>query len=257
MILSPSKRPKKAIQPAKQLAILLGIFLGFSSCTASQGLVDFEASRNAMVESQIIARGVTSPAVLAALRTVPRHEFVPQTMRSLAYSDQPLPIGDAQTISQPYIVAIMTELLDLKAGDKVLEIGTGSGYQAAVLAEITPAVFTIEIIESLAEKAKQTLTKLGYTSVAVKAGDGFLGWPEHAPFNAILVTCAVPEMPQPLLEQLADGGRLVAPVDRAAGYQSLKKYLKVKGSVQATDILDVRFVPMTGEHINNLLRERE
>lgn len=208
---------------------------------------DFKSMKEKMVETQIRARGIRNEAVLNAMLKVDRHRFVPQEMHHLAYSDQPLPIGEGQTISQPYIVAFMTELLDLKKGDKVLEVGTGSGYQAAILAELTDDVYTIEIIESLARSAEKTLRDLGYGKVRIKIGDGYVGWEEFAPFDAIIVTCAPTYVPQPLLDQLKEGGRLVIPVGDY--YQELKKITKVKGRIESQNIIPVVFVPMTGDHI--------
>ncbi len=198
-----------------------------------------------MVERQIVSRGVRSDAVLAAMRSVPRHEFVPKEMKSRAYHDNPLPIGSAQTISQPYIVALMTELLDLSPDDRVLEIGTGSGYQAAVLAEIVDTVFSIEIIPELAERAEATLRALHYDRVMVRAGDGYRGWPDEAPFDGIIVTAAPDHVPAPLVEQLAEGGTLVIPVGDAS--QTLMVFTRKEGVVSTRDVIPVRFVPMTGE----------
>jgi protein-L-isoaspartate(D-aspartate) O-methyltransferase len=201
--------------------------------------------RERMVETQIKGRGVKDQRVLSAMLRVERHRFVPQQYQSQAYADQPLPIGEGQTISQPYIVALMTELLELKGHEKVLEIGTGSGYQAAVLAELSGEVYSIEIIEPLATSAKILLLELGYRNVQVQAGDGYLGWPEQAPFDAIIVTCAPDHIPEPLIEQLKEGGRLVVPV--GAHSQELKKIVKRSGKIETTDIIPVLFVPMTGE----------
>ena len=199
----------------------------------------------AMVDDQIVARGVRDPRVLSALRKVPRHRFVPDARRDEAYEDTPLSIGHGQTISQPYIVAAMTELLNVSDGDKVLEIGTGSGYQAAVLAELGAKVYSIEIISSLAERADAILQDLGYGNVHVRVGDGFLGWPEHAPFDAIIVTAAPSEVPQPLIDQLAPGGRLVIPV--GGDRQVLKLIQRAKtGELSRRTVFGVRFVPMTG-----------
>ncbi|UCE88062.1 MAG: protein-L-isoaspartate(D-aspartate) O-methyltransferase [Deltaproteobacteria bacterium] len=198
-----------------------------------------------MVAEQIEARGVTDPRVLAAMRTVPRHAFVPESVREDAYRDHPLPIGHGQTISQPYIVAVMTELARVEAGARVLEVGTGSGYQAAVLAELTDAVYTIEIVEGLANAAARTLAELGYGSVRTRHGDGYRGWPEAAPFDAILVTAAAPAVPPALLEQLRVGGRLVIPVGDA--YQELEVHTRTAEAVEVRRALPVRFVPMTGE----------
>lgn len=201
-----------------------------------------------MVESQIRRRGVTDQEVLAAMERVPRHEFVPDTLRSQAYADYPLPIGYGQTISQPYIVALMTELLELTHSDKVLEVGTGSGYQAAILAEIAAEVYTIEIIKQLADEARERLNRLGYANVYILAGDGYHGWPEHAPYDAIVVTCAPEHIPQPLVDQLADGGRLVIPIGPPGGYQTLWQIAKHGDATQQRDVTGVLFVPLTGQH---------
>jgi protein-L-isoaspartate(D-aspartate) O-methyltransferase len=199
-----------------------------------------------MVETQIAARGVRNPRVLEAMRSVPRHFFVDPPQREQAYEDHPLPIAGNQTISQPYIVALMTELLELDPGDKVLEIGTGSGYQSAVLGRLAGQVYTIEIVPELARSAAQKLAELGYKNVEVREGDGYRGWPEHAPFDGIIVTAAPERIPQPLIEQLAPGGRMVIPV--GGFFQELKVFRKgTDGKVVEKDILPVRFVPMTGE----------
>ncbi len=204
------------------------------------------AARARMIEDTIVARGVRDSLVLAAIMAVPRHLFVPESLRSLAYADQPLPIGEDQTISQPYIVALMTELLDLSPGEKVLEIGTGSGYQAAVLAEITDHVYSIEIVESLARSAAARLAALGYEQVEVRAGDGYRGWPEAAPYDAIVVTAAPDHVPAPLVEQLAPGGRLVIPV--GDHFQELMVVARAPdGTIEKRAVIPVRFVPMTGE----------
>jgi len=205
----------------------------------------FEKDRQTMVERQIVSRGVKDRRVLDAMRKVPRHRFVPADLASRAYEDNPLPIGWRQTISQPYIVALMTELLDLEPGDKVLEVGSGSGYQAAVLAEIAGAVFTIEIVPELAEVASRNLEACGYGDVRVRAGDGYRGWPDEAPFQAIIVTAAPDHVPRPLLEQLDEGGRLVIPVGDV--YQELVVLTKENGAVRRRSTIPVRFVPMTGE----------
>ena len=195
-----------------------------------------------MVRSQIEARGIRDTAVLRAVQTVPRHRFVPEEFAALAYTDQPLPIGHGQTISQPYIVAFMAEAADIEHGDRVLEIGTGSGYGAAVLAELAGAVYTIEIIPALAEQARQTLKLMRYDSVHVLAGNGWLGWPEHAPYDAVVVTAAPDEIPKALLDQLSLGGRLVIPVgDRI---QTLRVLRKTKDGLREEASLPVQFVPM-------------
>ena len=208
---------------------------------------DFKTMREKMVESQIKARGVKDPRVLSALLKVERHRFVAEKYLDSAYSDQPLPIGEGQTISQPYIVALMTELLELKGNEKVLEIGTGSGYQAAILAELAKEVYTIEIIERLASTARDKLSELGYQNLKLKAGDGYLGWPEAAPFDAIIVTAAPDHIPKPLIEQLKEGGRMVVPVGSYT--QELKKIVKRSGKVETINVIPVLFVPMTGEGV--------
>lgn len=201
--------------------------------------------REKMVSDTIVARNVSDKLVLAAMRKVPRHEFVPENMKRYAYDDRPLPIGEDQTISQPYIVALMTELLGLKGGEKVLEIGTGSGYQAAILAEIAKEVYTIEIIPSLAQSAEERLRKLGYKNITVKIGDGYKGWEEYAPFDGIIVTAAPDHIPQPLVDQLKVGGKMVIPV--GAIIQQLKVITKTESGIKEKSVLPVRFVPMTGE----------
>ncbi len=199
-----------------------------------------------MVMEQLMPRGAHQERVLAAMAKVPREEFVPPDLRAASYADQALPIGHGQTISQPFIVAFMTEELELKPGDRVLEIGTGSGYQAAVLAELGAEVFTVEIIEPLAKNAEATLARLGYKNVHVKIGDGYKGWPENAPFDAIIVTCAPDRIPQPLTEQLKQGGRMVIPVG-GPGDQELYLLEKKNGRLEQLAVLPVRFVPMAGE----------
>jgi protein-L-isoaspartate(D-aspartate) O-methyltransferase len=213
----------------------------------SSGAADAEAKERArMVDTQIAARGVRDPRVLAAMRKVPRHLFVDSSALRQAYEDHPVPIGNNQTISQPYIVALMTELLELPPKGRVLEIGTGSGYQSAVLAEICSEVYSIEILPELAQAASRKLKELGYTNVEVREGDGYRGWIEHAPFDGILVTAAPERIPQPLIDQLAVGGRMVIPV--GGFFQELKVFTKEKdGHVSEKDIIPVRFVPMTGE----------
>lgn len=204
------------------------------------------AERRRMVDEQIRSRDITTPAVLAAMERVPRHLFVPEDQRQEAYADRPLPIGYGQTISQPYIVALMTDLLDLDPGDRVLEIGTGSGYQAAVLSRMAKEVYTIEIVKPLGERARRTLASLGYDNIHVRTGDGYKGWPQKAPFDGILVTAAPPTVPGPLLKQLKVGGKLVLPVGRVI--QNLWVYTKrADGGFDKDKVLPVLFVPMTGE----------
>jgi protein-L-isoaspartate(D-aspartate) O-methyltransferase len=202
-------------------------------------------ARQRMVAEQIEARGVKSPRVLEAMRTVPRHEFVPPAARHDAYGDHPLLIGHGQTISQPYIVAFMTEALGLTGGEKVLEVGTGSGYQAAVLSQVASSVYSIEIVAPLAEEARERIARLGYRNVFLRAGDGYKGWPEAAPFDAIVVTAAAPKVPEPLKAQLKDGGRLVIPVGDQN--QELVVLTRRGDTFEERRVLPVIFVPMTGE----------
>ena len=209
---------------------------------------EFARQRERMVIETIESRGITDKDVLRAMRAVPRHLFVPESERDYAYGDYPLAIGYGQTISQPYIVALMTELLELKEGDKILEIGTGSGYQAAVLAEIPNIeVYTIEIIPELAESAQRRLESLGYSKVHCRQGDGYYGWPEQGDFDAIIVTAAPDHIPQPLLEQMANGGRMVVPIGAPGRYQTLWKFVKQSdGELRAFNMGGVAFVPLTG-----------
>jgi protein-L-isoaspartate(D-aspartate) O-methyltransferase len=203
------------------------------------------AARNQMVKAQIAKRGISNSSVLAAMRKVPRHLFVPGEYREDAYGDFPLPIGHGQTISQPYIVAFMTEAVRPASGKKALEIGTGSGYQAAVLAEIADSVFTIEIVPELALEASERLKRLGYKNIVTRTGDGYVGWKEHSPFNIILVTAAVEEIPVPLIDQLAENGRMIIPVGQQGKTQELILVTKRKGKIEKSDLLSVRFVPFT------------
>ncbi|HNY91772.1 MAG TPA: protein-L-isoaspartate(D-aspartate) O-methyltransferase [bacterium] len=202
--------------------------------------------RLAMVDRQIRARGVQDSSVLAAMEFVPRHLFVPEGERHLAYEDHPLPIGYEQTISQPFIVAYMTEKLGIRPGDKVLEIGTGSGYQAAILSRLARVVYTIEIVEPLCREAAATLGRLGFSNVEVRCGDGFVGWPEEAPFDAIMLTASPESIPNPLVEQLAPGGRMILPL--GGHYQELVLIQRsLEGQLSRRELIPVRFVPMTGE----------
>jgi protein-L-isoaspartate(D-aspartate) O-methyltransferase len=207
---------------------------------------DFAAERQRMVQQQLMPRGINDERVLAAMTKVPREEFVPPESRAASYEDGPLPIGNDQTISQPYIVAFMTEQLRLSPTHRVLEIGTGSGYQAAILAELAGEVYTIEIVAPLAQSAEAALKRLGYKNVHVKVGDGYKGWPENAPFDAIIVTCAPDKVPQLLTDQLKESGRMIIPVgDRFA--QQLYLLEKKNGQLKESVTLPVRFVPMAGE----------
>jgi protein-L-isoaspartate(D-aspartate) O-methyltransferase len=224
---------------------LLGV-LALAGFQAVEAEGTYQARRQEMVEQQLRRRGIRNPAVLAAMGKVPRHRFVPAMMRGLAYTDGPLPIGQGQTISQPYIVALMTELIDPGKTMRVLEIGTGSGYQAAVLAECTGEVHTIEVVPELGRDAAKLLRELGYRNVQARIGDGYEGWPDRAPFDAILLTAAPPDrIPQPLLDQLKVGGRLVAPVGRDV--QDLVRVTRTEKGFDRQVIAPVRFVPMTGK----------
>jgi protein-L-isoaspartate(D-aspartate) O-methyltransferase len=211
---------------------------------AAQDADSYQALRESMVARQIQGRGISDARVLAAMNRVPRERFVPERLAYLAYGDHPLPIGSRQTISQPYIVALMSEWAQIKPGDKVLEVGTGSGYQAAVLAELTDQVWSIDIRPELAAKAASTLKALGYLKVQVKSGDGYLGWPEAAPFDAILVTAAATQVPPALTQQLKEGGRLVIPLGPAGGLQILTRYRKIQGELKEEARLPVSFVPL-------------
>jgi len=231
---------------------VLFLFFAGPACTVSKvdsrhrmSEKEFGRLRHAMVEHQIQARGVTDPKVLDAMRRVGRHEFVPLDLASQAYGDFPLPIGSGQTISQPYIVALMTELAKIEDDSRVLEVGTGSGYQAAVLSVLAGEVYSIEILEPLGNQAKERLSRLGYSNVHVRIGDGYKGWPEAAPFDAILVTAAPDHIPQPLVDQLKTGGRMVIPIGDF--YQELEVITKTNEGIQREKAIPVRFVPMTGE----------
>lgn len=236
------------------LIVLIIILLILPACAApapsrpadTQAEDEFTGVRNRMVVEDIFRRGISDPRVLEAMEKVPRHRFVPEEYLSQAYADHPLPIGHGQTISQPYIVALMTQHLLLKPGEKVLEIGTGSGYQAAILAEITDEVYSVEIIEPLGQEAAATLKELGY-NVHSKIDDGYYGWEEFAPFDAIIVTCAPDHVPQPLTGQLKDGGRLVIPVGPPGFYQTLWLIERQGEQFRAINLGGVRFVPMLGE----------
>ena len=241
----------------KRIFLIFITFFMLVSCAeavpvTSDTLSDpYDQMRDQMVEETIINRDVTSPDVIRAMRTVPRHKFVPDEYNDQSYGDHPLPIGYGQTISQPYVVAWMTELLELQEGEKVLEIGTGSGYQAAVLAELGYVdVYSIEIIPELAERAAINLERAGYTKIQLMQADGYYGWEEHAPFDAIIVTAAPDHIPQPLINQLTDGGRIVIPIGMPGSYQTLWKFVKNGENLQAINLGPVAFVPFIGEGIS-------
>ena len=246
---APSR--EEFLLPSRRAAILAGSTLGLAvlltgGCEqiGSATPQDRQQDVRQMVESQIRGRGVRDERVLAAMRRVPRHEFVPADQQQVAYGDHPLPIGYGQTISQPYIVGFMTEALMLRESDTVLEIGSGSGYQAAILAELAREVYSIELVPALAERASQTLARLGYRNVEIRAGDGYQGWPEHAPFSRIIVTAAPEEIPQALVDQLAVGGRMILPVGPVTGDQELLILTKSENGITTVRSLPVRFVPM-------------
>jgi protein-L-isoaspartate(D-aspartate) O-methyltransferase len=211
--------------------------------------MDYEILRKQMVDNQIIARGVQDERVLSAMSKVPRHLFVGEDQQHEAYNDHPLPIGEDQTISQPYMVALMTELMRLDGSEKVLEIGTGSGYQTAILAELVKEVYTVEIVERLAITARRILDELGYKNIKFKIGDGYDGWEKYAPYNAIIVTCGPSDVPQPLMDQLAEGGKLVIPI--GYGFQTLAILENINGELQKTESIECRFVPMTRKYGSN------
>ncbi len=207
---------------------------------------DYTRKREEMVDKQILSRGITDTKTLEAMLAVPRHLFVPEDLRDEAYADYALPIGYGQTISQPYVVALMTSSLELEGNERALEIGTGSGYQAAVLAEIVDSVYTIEIVPELAQKAEERLKELGYTSVTVKNADGYFGWEEYQPFDVIIITAAVDHIPPPLMKQLKDGGQLILPLGNPLYYQTITLVEKRDDELYTKHVGDVRFVPMTG-----------
>jgi protein-L-isoaspartate(D-aspartate) O-methyltransferase len=242
------------MKPLRRLLVAAALVAPFGG---ARGAADDDAARRRMLAeiqrdmratAGSTGRGELGSPVASAIGKVPRHRFVPAQYAASAYDNRPLPIGHGQTISQPFIVALMTELIDPRPTDRVLEIGTGSGYQAAVLAELVARVYTIEIVRPLGERAAQVLKELGYANVETRIGDGYLGWPEAAPFDAIVVTAAPDHVPQPLIDQLAPGGRLIAPVGGRGGIQQLRLLRKdEKGAVVARSVLDVRFVPLTRE----------
>lgn len=229
------------------LIVVLTTALLFSQTAHVQETDPFAAARQRMIENHLKGRDITDPAVLQAMNEVPRHRFVPLPLQTYAYADRPLSIGHGQTISQPYIVAFMTQMLEVRPTDRVLEIGTGCGYQAAVLARLADKVYTIEIVEPLAAGAQKLLAELGFKNVFVKAGDGYDGWPEKAPFDKIIVTCAPEQIPPALTAQLAEGGLIIAPLGPSGHTQHLVLVKKSGGQLTQKKVLPVRFVPMTGK----------
>jgi protein-L-isoaspartate(D-aspartate) O-methyltransferase len=238
-------RAKRRIRRAGVLAATAFCYL---CCVPADAQDDLQAARRRQMVEVVRSRGVGDQRVLDAMGQVPRHLFVPERVRPQAYEDFPLPIGSQQTISQPYIVALMTSLLDLKGGERVLEIGTGSGYQAAVLSKVAGEVYTIEILGSLSDAAQKAIGALGYGNIHFRVGDGYAGWPDAAPFDGILVTAAPEKVPQPLLDQLKVGGKLVIPV--GSFFQDLLVYTKTANGIERKNVIPVRFVPMTGEAQN-------
>lgn len=234
---------KKQLWNSFLIAAIFNLIFAFSSISQTPGGEDWwKGEAKMMVNTQIVSRGVEDGRVINAMKKTPRHRFVPKKIEKMAYSDRPLPIGEGQTISQPYIVALMTELLELKGKEKVLEIGTGSGYQAAILSQLAGECYSIEIVETLAYSAKAILKQLGYDNVLVKWGDGYQGWPEHAPFDRIIITAAPEEIPQKLITQLKVGGRMVLPVGK--WNQELILITKDINGIKKESIIPVRFVPM-------------
>ena len=225
------------------VSLLISILFVADCRVEERGVSEFTEKRERMVRDQIEARGIKDKKVLDALRKVERHKFVPKQYQDEAYNDYPLPIGEGQTISQPYIVAFMTAVLDLNGTETVLEIGTGSGYQAAVLGELCKYVYTIEIVDVLGKRSQRLLSELGYTNIMVKVGDGYKGWKEHSPFDAIIVTCAPSHIPKPLKDQLAEGGKMIIPVGESFN-QKLVLLIKKEGKITQKAIIPVRFVPM-------------
>jgi protein-L-isoaspartate(D-aspartate) O-methyltransferase len=226
--------------------IVIMLFTSPGSADVVSDSAEFKKARDHMVQTTIENRGITDPNVLAAMRTVPRHCFVPRDLWSVAYTDRPLPIGEGQTISQPYVVALMTEILQPAKSHRILEIGTGSGYQAAVLAQVANHVYTIEIKEKLYNKANKTLKSKGYRAIQTLHSDGYFGWPEQAPFDSIMITAAIDHIPPPLLKQLKDGGRLALPLGNPFSYQNLVMVTKKGEDLIVKQITGVLFVPMTG-----------
>jgi protein-L-isoaspartate(D-aspartate) O-methyltransferase len=234
-------------QKTALILILTLLFLGFSSPPSVEETSEMARQKGLMINNHLKGREIKDREVLRAMEKIPRHYFVPESQRKRAYKDHPLPIGEGQTISQPYVVALMTEALKLKPGDKVLEIGTGSGYQAAVLGEIVQKVYTIEIREPLAIEAEKLLQKLGYKNIMVQYADGYYGWEDHAPFDAIIITASANHIPPPLIKQLTEGGRLIIPLGSTLYYQTLTLITKKEGKLEVEQMGGVAFVPMMGE----------
>ncbi len=237
----------------KKSILAFALVLFFTSISYADNVSDsseFQKARNQLVEEHIKGNGISDPNVLAAMQAVARHNFVPQDLLSVAYADRPLPIGEGQTISQPYVVALMTEILQLAKDHRVLEIGTGSGYQAAVLAKIVNEVYSIEIKEKLYQRASRTLKLLGYNNVKTRHADGYFGWPQVAPFDAIMITAAIDHIPPPLIKQLKEGGRLALPLGNPFSYQDLVLVTKQGDDLIVKQITGVLFVPMTGYALN-------
>jgi protein-L-isoaspartate(D-aspartate) O-methyltransferase len=237
-----------AMDTIVKLTVIIAVSMVLLTCSYQRSEEDpYLAARQRMITEDIQRRGIDDRRVLQAMLKVERHLFAPELYRPMAYADRPLPIGEGQTISQPYIVALMTYHLHLTPEDRVLEIGTGSGYQAAVLAELAKEVYSLEIIEQLARTAQERLQALGYKNVRVKSGDGFYGWPEHAPYDAIMITCATPRIPERLVAQLREGGRMILPLGNQPFHQALTLVTKKAGRIEQRSLEDVVFVPMTGE----------
>jgi len=234
----------------KRSCLFLFVSIFLTAEAIAQAHIDtskFRAQRKKMVHDQIVARGIDDPRILAAMAAVPRHAFVPQRLYGSAYYDRPLPIGEGQTISQPYIVALMTKILKLSGNERVLEVGTGSGYQAAILAQVAQDIHTIEIKEKLCRRATETLTDLRFDNIKTRCGDGYFGWPEAAPFDAIMITAAVDHIPPPLIKQLKEGGRLALPLGNPFVFQNLVLVTKLNQDIKVENITGVLFVPMTGQ----------
>jgi len=242
-----SHRPTFFTEPYILLLVVAALaWTAPAQLLAAQPEEPFGAPRRVMIERDLRGRGIKDARVLAAMAVTPRHSFVPEMLRGSAYEDRPLPIGEGQTISQPYVVAYMSELLELRGHEKVLEIGTGSGYQTAILAQLAKEIYSIEIIPALSERAQPILAQLGYRNVSLKIGDGFFGWEEKAPFDAILLTAAAPKVPEPLWRQVREGGRIIMPLGEPGRTQRLVRVRKVAGKESVETLTDVRFVPLTG-----------